>query len=87
MAADVRIAESSEYNSFIHSSILMLSSGEISCDVFLDDLSSLASATLFSVTIRQLLIDILANTSIDKQYFFMLLSAEEINTYALFSPI
>jgi len=87
MTADVRIAESSEYKSFIHSSILILSSGKISCDTFLDDLSSLASTTLFPVTIRQLQIEILVKTSTDKQYFFIYLSVREINTYASLSPI
>ncbi len=87
MTADVRIAESSEYKSFIHSSILILNSGEISCDVFLGNLPSLASTTLFSINIRQLYIDILAITSIGKHFFFNDMATSEIYTNALFSPI
>jgi len=53
----------------------------------LDDLSSLASTTLFSVTIRQLQIEILVKTSMDKQYFFIYLYVMERNTYVSLSPI
>ena len=53
MIAELRIAESSEYKSFIHSSILIFNSGEISCDVFLAGVVSLAVTTLFSIADRQ----------------------------------
>jgi hypothetical protein len=54
MIAEVRIAGSSEYKSFIHSSILIFNSDETSFDFFLAGVDSLAVTSLFSIADRQL---------------------------------